>query len=117
MQEAFVALATTHRDALTTLYAQALTAEEKRAGKQAVQDAMRAEYAQLRETWDYNGYDRWFAGPLNNAQLATVASYNVLVPFFVDMLAAVDGDLARFYLEVEAIMKLPAAERERLLPR
>jgi len=117
MQEAFVALATTHRDALTTLYAQALTVEEKRAGKQAVQDAMRAEYAQLRETWDYNGYDRWFAGPLNNAQLATVASYNVLVPFFVDMLAAVDGDLARFYLEVEAIMKLPAAERERLLPR
>jgi predicted aminopeptidase len=117
MQEAFVALVTTHRDALKSLYAQVLTTEEKRAGKQAVQDAMRAEYAQLLETWGYNGYDRWFAGPLNNAQLATVASYNVLVPFFEGMLAEADGDLARFYLEVEAIMKLPAAERERLLPR
>jgi len=117
MQEAFVALVTTHRDALKTLYAQALTTQEKRAGKQAVQDAMRADYAQFRETWGYNGYDRWFAGPLNNAQLATVASYNALVPFFEAMLSDADGDLARFYLEVEAIMKLPAAERDRLLPR
>lgn len=117
MQEAFVALVTTHRDALTTLYAQALTTEEKRVGKQAVQDALRAEYAQLRETWGYTGYDRWFAGPLNNAQLATVASYNALVPFFERMLADAGGDLARFYREVEAVMVLPAAEREPLLQR
>jgi predicted aminopeptidase len=117
MQEAFVALVNTHREALRELYAQPLSAEEKRTGKQAIQRAMREEYAQLRETWDYQGYDRWFAGPLNNAQLATVASYNVLVPFFESMLARVEGDLARFYRDVDAFTQLPATQREQLLPR
>ena len=117
MQEAFVALVNTHREALRELYVQPLSAEEKRTGKQAIQRAMREEYAQMRETWDYQGYDRWFAGPLNNAQMATVASYNVLVPFFESMLATAEGDLARFYRDVDAFTQLPATQREQLLPR
>lgn len=117
MQEVFVALVNTHREALRELYAQPLSVEEKRTGKQAIQRAMREEYAQMRETWDYQGYDRWFAGPLNNAQMATVASYNVLVPFFESMLATAEGDLARFYRDVDAFTQLPATQREQLLPR
>lgn len=117
MQEAFVALINTHREALRELYALSLSEEEKRTGKLAIQVAMREDYSRLRETWDYQGYDRWFAGPLNNAQLATVASYNVLVPFFESMLAAAEGDLAHFYREIDAITQLPAAQRERLLSR
>jgi len=117
MQEAFVALVSEHRDFLRTLYSQPLDEVQMRAGKQAIQEAMRAEYARLREEWDYTGYDRWFAGPLNNAQLATVASYNALVPFFASMLAQAEGDMARFHADVEAFTRLPATEREALLPR
>jgi len=117
MQEAFVTLVSEHRDFLRTLYSQPLDEAQMRAGKQAIQEAMRAEYARLREEWQYTGYDRWFAGPLNNAQLATVASYNALVPFFASLLMQAEGDLARFYAEVEAFTQLPAAEREARLPR
>lgn len=117
MQEAFVALVSRHRESLSTLYAQPLPEGEMRAGKLAVQQALRDDYARLREEWAYTGYDRWFAGPLNNAQLATVASYNALVPFFADLLTQVQGDLARFYEEVEVITRLSAVEREARLPR
>lgn len=117
MQERFVALVTAHRESLQTLYAQPLAEADMRVQKAAIQEALRTEYAQLRETWGYTGYDRWFDGPLNNAQLATVASYNALVPFFAQMLAEAQGDLARFYADVEAFTRLSAAEREARLPR
>lgn len=117
MQEAFVALVSRHRDSLGMLYAQPLSEDGKRAGKLAIQETLREDYARLRAEWNYTGYDRWFAGPLNNAQLATVASYNALVPFFADLLAQAQGDLARFYTQVEAFTLLPAAEREARLPR
>ena len=83
--------------------------------KQKIQHALREDYAEFREAWDYRGYDRWFDGPLNNAQLSTVASYNDLVPAFARLLIESEGDLARFYVRVEEISRLPAAERERLL--
>lgn len=117
MQQAFVALVSRHRDSLTALYAQTLDDETKRSRKRAIQAAMREDYAQLREEWNYSGYDRWFEGPLNNAQLSTVASYNALVPFFETLLNNAGGDLARFYEEVEALTQLSAEEREALLSR
>ncbi len=115
IEAAFVALVLKYRDQLTTLYGRAMSDEQMRAEKEAVQSAMREEYAQFRQEWDYTGYDRWFEGPLNNAQLATVASYNELVPAFVQLLAQAQGDLPRFYKAVQEIAALPYEARDALL--
>jgi len=115
VEMAFVALVLKYRDRLAQLYEQSISDTQMRAEKAAVQDAMREEYAQFRQKWDYAGYDRWFAGPLNNAQLATVASYNELVPAFAQLLARQEGDLARFFEAVQAIAALPYEARSELL--
>ncbi len=115
IQEQFVGLVTGYRDRLSALYAQALEPTQMRASKEAIQQELRDEYAVLREQWGYAGYDRWFAGPLNNAQLATVASYNDLVPAFATLLEEVGGDLEVFYERVMALAELPEAERREVL--
>ena len=61
------------------------------------------------------GYQRWFAGPLNNAQLNTLADYEGWVPGFAAVLAACDGDWACFWTEVERIADLSAEQRQALL--
>jgi hypothetical protein len=59
----------------------------------------------------FTGYDNWFAQPLNNAQLNTVATYYDLVPAFQQLLQHNNGDLEKFYLEVRRLGKLPKMER------
>jgi len=111
MQTGFVTLVTLHRDALAQVYAGDASAEVKRQLKRQQQDALRRDYEALREEWGYSGYDRWFAGPLNNAQLATVGSYNDLVPAFTALLKSVDGNLPAFYERVAELARLPAGPR------
>lgn len=112
----FVALVTRTRERLAALYAQPLAPEAMRAAKAAAFDRMRSEYEDLKRAWGgFRGYDRWFAQPLGNAHLASVASYTELVPLFERMLAASGGDLPAFYAEAKRLAKLPAAERKRAL--
>ena len=115
IDQAFVALVSRYRDKLDVLYGESLDEELMRIEKSKVQEALREEYAGFREQWDYRGYDRWFAGPLNNAQLGTVGSYNDLVPGFAGLLEQSEGDLARFYAEVTELSKLGAEQRAQLL--
>lgn len=115
IDNAFVALVSRYREKLEALYAGSLDEEAMRAEKGLVQEALRAEYGRFREEWDYRGYDRWFAGPLNNAQLGTVASYNDLVPSFAGLLRESEGDLARFYAKVTELSKLASEQRSILL--
>lgn len=115
MRREFVALVSEYRNRFDELYASDLSEEQMREQKAALQQALRDEYARLKVNWNYSGYDRWFAGPLNNAQLATVASYNDLVSGFAALLAEVGGDLALFYERVEQLTKLPKEGRDALL--
>lgn len=117
IQAEFVALVTGYRDRLTALYAEPLEPSQMRERKDAIRQELRDEYAVLREQWGYTGYDRWFAGPLNNAQLSTVASYNDLVPTFAALLEEVEGYLQRFYERVTELAALPEQERRQLLER
>jgi len=88
--------------------------EWQRTEKQRILETLRQRYAELRKEWDgYAGYDEWFAGPLNNAQLNTLATYYELVPGFHRMIASCDGDLEKFYRETHALKKLDEAERHR----
>lgn len=108
----FVELLLKYRARLETLYAMPLQVEPMRAAKANEFEALRAEYAVLRQQWGgHDGYDAWFAQDLNNAHLASVGLYHQYVPAFQKMLADVQGDLPAFYRLARALSKLPAAER------
>lgn len=117
-QADFIALVLGARDALADLYASARSDEEKLRQKAAIFDELRADYRLLKASWGgYAGYDGWFAQDLNNADLASIATYNAVVPAFQAMLAAVGGDMAAFHAAVAALAGRPKAERDAELAR
>ncbi len=64
-----------------------------------------------REGVTYPLYDEWIRAGLNNARLASVATYYDCVPGFRRLLAAQGGDLPRFYAAARRLAKLPRRER------
>jgi predicted aminopeptidase len=56
-------------------------------------------------------------GSLNNAHLALVATYHELVPALKAYLYEVDGDLPKFYQQMEQLGKLPKALRHQQIVR
>jgi predicted aminopeptidase len=108
----FAELVTDYRTRFAQAYAAAADDAERAAAKARLQEAMRGDYAQLKARWGgFAGYDWWFAQPLNNAQLASVALYTQLVPGFEQLLAECKGDLPAYYQRVKALAKLPEPER------
>jgi predicted aminopeptidase len=113
----FVRLALLYREKLDAFYRETLPDEAKREGKRQRLAEMEADYRALKErSWGgFAGYDRWFEGGVNNAKLASVATYEELVPAFRALLARENGDLPRFYAAVKALGKLDKPERDRSL--
>ncbi|HEV2285300.1 MAG TPA: aminopeptidase, partial [Steroidobacteraceae bacterium] len=68
-----------------------------------------------REGVHYGVYDQWMARGLNNAQLASLATYYDCVPGFEWVLAAQQGDLPRFYAAVRALALKSRSERHAAL--
>lgn len=109
----FLDVVTETRAQLAALYDSPRDDEEKRAGKHEILAGLRARYQELKQEWgDYAGYDRWFARDLNNAKLAGVSTYYHWVPAFVALFDQEGRDFAAFYQAVEALGRLPPAERE-----
>ena len=106
------------RDALAALYASPASDEDKRAGKAALLQRMRDEYALLRDgPWQgYAGYDAWMARA-NNASLAVLAAYTELVPRFERLYGQEGRDMARFYAAVRKLAEMPKDERRAALDR
>jgi predicted aminopeptidase len=100
------------RSDLARLYASKLPAEQMRAAKQArlaaLAEAIRAAEKRFGAP---SGYGPWLAKGLNNAQLASVATYENCMPGFRRLLAQQDGDLPRFYAAVRELSRKPAAVR------
>ena len=72
---------------------------------------MREEYATLKKEWGgTTDYDAWFAQPLNNAVLASVATYRRWLPGLRWRLR--ECGLEAFYAEVSALAELTPQERE-----
>jgi predicted aminopeptidase len=110
-KEDFVALVLDIREALSSAYATD-DPHEKQRQKDALFARMRDRYRRLRATWDdYDGYDAWMSGELNNAKLAAVASYNQLVPAFHALLGRLEGDLSAFYRTASALGELSPESR------
>ena len=69
--------------------------------KVAAYAELRASYARLKAGWGGHGpFEVSFEGDINNAYLASVATYFVCVPGFERELAAVGGNLQAFYRRV-----------------
>jgi predicted aminopeptidase len=108
----FRALVTQTRSELAALYAGNDAVEEKRRRKTELLDVLRARYHERKGEWGgFTGYDRWFAQPLGNAHLASVAIYTGRLRAFEVLLRRHGGDLPRFYAAVRELAALPAAKR------
>ena len=109
----FSALLVQARRDLARLYASKQPPEAMRAAKKArlaaLGDELRATEKRLGAS---SGYGAWAAKGFNNAELASVATYENCMPGFRRLLAQADGDLPRFYATVRALSKKPLAERD-----
>jgi len=113
-----IALLTATRAELRRLYASALDAEQMQRQKLEVFAALRDSYAHLRENWGGHApFDAWLKGEINNAHLASVATYYDCVPGFERELEAVRGDLPAFYRRVRELARLDQARRDEMLCR
>ena len=104
------------RAELRAVYASALGPDLKREKKRAAFAAMRTTFARLKAGWGGHApFETWFDGDLNNAHLASVATYFACVPGFERELEAAGGNLTAFYARVRALAKLDQAARDVLL--
>lgn len=115
-QRAFITLLLESRQRLIELYALELPMEEKRRRKQGEFGRLRAEYDDLKISWNgISGFDHWFRREVNNARLASVATYEYWVEPLLGLLGQSNGDLGRFYQACGKLGQLPEGERRRRL--
>jgi predicted aminopeptidase len=104
------------RNHLRTLYASGLPPPLMRERKRETFEGLREAYAALKVQWGGHApFDAWFAADLNNAHLASVATYFTCVPGFERELKAVGGNLPAFYLRVRELAKLDQRQRDALV--
>ena len=104
------------RAELDALYASGIARDAMRARKALVFARMRNDYEKLKSGWGGNApFENWFSQPMNNAHLASVATYQQCVPGLVRELNAVGGDSIRFYARARELAKLKPAQRRELL--
>ena len=90
--------------------------ESLREEKRQLFARLQGEYAELKKQWGgETDYDDWFAKPLNNAKLNSVAAYYDLVPGFEHLLELNGGDLEKFYAAAERLALQPKKERQQRL--
>jgi len=90
------------KERLNKIYESSSSDETKRQLKQKAFDQLRSDYEALKdEKW--NGkpyYGRWIKKPLNNARLASFATYRDLVPAFENLHEQCGRDYEKFYAVV-----------------
>ena len=113
-QADFTAIVAAQRERLQTIYAADMAIEAKRDAKQAAFTRMREDYEQLKHSWGgVTDFDNWFAQSLNNAQLASVATYRRWLPglsWYIDQ-----HGLAALYERMAEIEDMPEEARDTLL--
>jgi len=112
----FVALLMRTKQQLVTVFRGDGSDEMKRQEKGRLFLQMKLEYGELRQRWaGYSGYDRWFDKAINNAHLASVATYEQWVPAFSVLLERSGGLSSGFYKACDQLAKLPLEERAKAL--
>jgi predicted aminopeptidase len=111
-----IALLNQTRSDLRALYASGIDPKSMRDRKHAVYAALRESYARLRIGWGGHApFEAWFEEDINNAYLASVATYYDCVPGFKRELDAVNGDLEAFFRRVRELAKLDQERRDAML--
>jgi predicted aminopeptidase len=100
------------RTELNTLYISGVDQDQMRRRKKALFDGMRESFAVLNRQWGGAPFESWFKGDLNNAHLASIATYYDCVPGFQRELESVHGDLKAFYRRVHELAALDQATRD-----
>jgi predicted aminopeptidase len=117
-QQQFIALFTRARSRLAKLYSQKLPVETMRERKKALFASLDADLHELEKRLGVRSpYRDWSEEGLNNAHLASVATYYDCVPGFERLLSQHGGDLPAFYAAVRELSRKPYAERHALLCR
>ena len=113
---AVIALMNDTRSRLRVPYASGLPPPLMRERKREALEALRESYAALRMQWGGHGpFDAWFAHDINNAHLASIATYYACVPGFERELKAAGGNLPAFYRRVRELAKLDQPRRDLLV--
>jgi predicted aminopeptidase len=108
-----IALLGATRAKLRSLYEASGTPEVLREEKRAAFAALRVSYAQLKSQWGGHApFEAWFAQDINNAHLASIATYYACVPGFQRELEAAGNDLPAFYRRVRELAKLDQRQRD-----
>jgi predicted aminopeptidase len=111
-----IALLIRTRSELRAIYASGIDRGSMRRRKAEVLQALRADYVRLRTEWGGHApFDAWFDGEVNNADLASVATYYDCVPGFRRELDAAGGSFPAFYARVRDLAKLDQTKRDALL--
>jgi predicted aminopeptidase len=106
------------REELRAVYRSGDPPARMRERKRAAFESMRAEFSKLRAGWGgYAPLEAWVSADLNNAHLASIATYFSCVPGLERELAAVGGDLPAFYARARVLARLGRDERDALLCR
>jgi predicted aminopeptidase len=116
----FLDLLLRYRTALVVNYATSASDDEKRRCKVEIFAALQRDYQTLKISWNgFAGYDRWFAEPLSNAHLASIATYHEFVPGFKALLHEKEKheneNFAEFYRAVIMLATLDKQDRHRQL--
>jgi len=111
-----IGLLSATRDKLRTLYASGEPPAPMRDKKRETFAALRAAYSQLRSQWGGHApFEAWFGQDINNAHLASIATYYKCVPGFQRELETAGGDLPAFYRRVRELAKLDQRQRDLLV--
>jgi predicted aminopeptidase len=114
-KQQFLKLLMDCRRALEETYASKESVAAKRAAKARHFSKLKEDYLALKTSWGgFTGYDRFFAEPLSNAHLASIATYNDFIPAFRALLAR-EKTFPRFYAAARALAQLDHDERHRRL--
>lgn len=116
-ERAYVALFAATRERLERLYASDLPAAQMRARKEEEFAALAGRIRELEHSQGFRAplYEEWISAGLNNARLASLATYYACVPGFERLLAAADGNLDAFYARARALARESHAARHRAL--
>jgi predicted aminopeptidase len=113
---AVIDLLSATRTQLSAVYASGAAPEQMRERKRAAFAALHASFALLKQAWGGHApFESWFTDDLNNAHLASVATYFSCVPGFERELMAVGGDLTAFYARARQLAKLDQRKRDAVL--
>ena len=109
----FAGLLTAARERLRQIYAGTEPAQRKRELKAAQLADLKSAYEKSKLAWNGAGpFDSWFQDGINNAHLASVATYRECVPGLESLLEQANGDLPAFYASVRDVAKLKPEERK-----